>query len=117
MASFAVLEIGELNIKGQIIKYMMREGAGYVPHGYANGYVEFKIGDKDTEYIDFDFDVHGGLTFGDRFTDIAEKEVFWLGFDTAHCQDGPHLDRDYVMREIERLAEQIVVWELKKGVR
>lgn len=61
-----------------------------------------------------DFEVHGGLTFsGDWGTDL-----WWLGFDTAHCYDrvpgmqpfspkAKYRTLEYVKHEIERLAHQV----------
>lgn len=81
-------------------------------------------------------DVHGGLTFAAKCqTDeqdddpgkhichtgnVANKEVWWFGFDCAHCDDVcPGMDRqfaghgesyrgfEYVKQEVESLAQQL----------
>ncbi len=76
-----------------------------------------------------DFNVHGGITYGARCDDERichvprqgeEKEVFWLGFDCAHCEDlcpnsisnwrtdAVYRDIEYVTGEVDKLADQIV---------
>lgn len=69
---------------------------------------------------DIAFDVHGGLTYsgsGDNGYPV-ESEGWWFGFDCSHYGDGsldpdmpssgPVRSEEYVARECERLAEQIV---------
>ena len=78
-----------------------------------------------------DIDVHGGLTFSGRCRpgedeskgichtgDVANKTVWWLGFDCAHCDDVlPAYDikyfgecyknMAYVKRQVTYLAKQV----------
>jgi acetyltransferase-like isoleucine patch superfamily enzyme len=85
------------------------------------GYVEI---DKDnklhgTPYLDLNFEVHGGITYGDTTGDCS---IF--GFDCAHFGDmtffkgsiGDHVgiyrDMDYVTKECEKLAEQFSEWSI-----
>lgn len=87
-----------------------------------------------TDYWDIkeDIDVHGGLTFADvcgpsedpsrgicHTGGVANKKVWWLGFDCAHSGDiCPKLERNYcgydmyrrfgyVKNEVEYLASQL----------
>lgn len=89
-------------------------------------------------YETVDVEVHGGLTFADRCAPNANQErsichmdefavhktVWWLGFDCAHCDDlcPAYMDQDYinsthciyrdfnyVQREVESLAKQLMV--------
>ena len=48
--------------------------------------------------IDFDIDVHGGVTYG-------VDGNGWIGFDTAHYNSGDW-SRDEVLEEARRLAKQ-----------
>ena len=73
------------------------------------------------DYMDIDYDVHGGLTYGDG--DLYHQDnpdgLWWFGFDCAHLGDltpgfgssvftGTRVYRDvnYVKRETEELAAQ-----------
>lgn len=101
--------------------------------GVSEGHPAFK-----KDYGDIDVDVHGGLTFADEcqpgFEDkvICHKpapgepdNVWWLGFDCAHCDDlapgyhpilgdeysslfnGVYRDINYVRTECASLAAQL----------
>lgn len=129
------IETGVMNILGHRIKFLIRQidfGVDSIKHGYGNGYVEFRgqelfkeaykcpvTGrDKYPEIDDLDFKVHGGITFASKFNDLPEdNDIFWLGFDTCHFEDGEHLDRQFVLGEIEKLANQVLSWEIDQGVR
>lgn len=90
-------------------------------------------------YYDVEVDVHGGLTFADRCNPhpegdhrgichieegAANKTVWWLGFDCAHAwdicpkydwsflHDACYRDFDYVKKETERLASQLLNYAL-----
>ena len=88
--------------------------------------------DYDAVYDELEIDVHGGLTFADRCRpqedpskgichsgEVANKVVWWLGFDCAHLGDiAPKYDRcsdpcdtykniKYVTREVTYLASQL----------
>lgn len=88
-------------------------------------------------YDEVDVDVHGGLTFSDPCYEsdnpakgichISEEEVWWLGFDCAHCYDitpkpipgftpfwkdplfgdCTYKDFEYVTNEVNKLAVQL----------
>lgn len=107
---------------------------GYVGVPESNQWFDVDYGlveAPDSEWLD----VHGGLTFGDRCNpstdesrhvchsgDIANKTVFWLGFDCAHSddicpqyhkEDETLFDRTYktlayVKNQVELLASQVV---------
>lgn len=79
----------------------------------------------DLKYDDVPVDVHGGLTFGSRkLVGVRETdEGSWFGFDCAHLGDamvnmsshlaqGHHWTTEEVVKETERLAEQLskVTW-------
>ena len=74
---------------------------------------------------DIIFDVHGGLTYsgGSGNCPVQAADLWWLGFDCGHCNDGP-IDLDpernwggvvrelpYVEAECERLAAQLKEYE------
>ena len=104
------------------------------PVGALCGYVGVPPGHHHfgKDYNDVDARAHGGLTFsakcgetrenGSGICHVApgEPELWWLGFDCAHCDDlspqmtshyGSEIYRniDYVKRECARLAAQLVV--------
>lgn len=120
---------------------------GYVgvPEGHpwhGAHYDSVGFGDKAPDEYDPDWypDVHGGLTFSDGCRhdpdpaqgichvpqDGEPDNVWWLGFDCAHCDDmtrmsypsefrdrypsnnGIYRDVDYVKAECARLAQQVV---------
>lgn len=83
-------------------------------------------------YDDVNVDVHGGLTYADRCSGElchvpqpgTPDNVWWLGFDCAHCHDitpatmkyrsqfpasyeEAYRDLSYVRAETERLADQL----------
>lgn len=71
-------------------------------------------------------DIHGGLAFGepieeikadgwrndtecidfDNFDEIP-KDYWVFGFDTMHFDDGPHLDREWCIKETKDLLKQL----------
>jgi hypothetical protein len=68
--------------------------------------------------LDILFDVHGSLTYGQDAKDgypVPNSNDWWFGFDCAHCDDGnyfmpgPVRTEDYVVKECEELASQIVI--------
>lgn len=51
---------------------------------------------KENITLDLLFDVHGSLTFSDGGKDgkyPIESDLWWLGFDCGHCEDGIDLDK------------------------
>lgn len=56
------------------------------------------------------FDVHGSLTFAKSGAYPVESDLWWFGFDCAHCDDDEDGGRslEYVTNECESLAKQIV---------
>lgn len=81
-------------------------------HDWYNGYVETILA---KDYDDLNINVHGGLTFGGElgFEELKGKRFY--GFDTAHAfDDNPNIQNlDYVTKETEQLADQII--ELEKA--
>jgi len=67
--------------------------------------------DKPRATMDLVFDVHGSVTYtgkGERSCLPKENGVWWIGFDTAHCDDNPEdCNESYCANECERLAAQI----------
>lgn len=82
--------------------------------GHLCGYVKIPEGHPShgKDYFDIDVDVHGGLTYG-QFRD----DGYWIGFDCAHFGDllpkspsrfgGVFRDKEYVLRELKHMTEQI----------
>ncbi len=70
------------------------------------------------------FEVHGGITFSDRFE--HESDGWWFGYDCAHAGDlvksegMPHFqgdvwrDEEYCIKECEKLAKQLVKFKLEE---
>lgn len=100
--------------------------------GYANGYVAVPPEHPayGRNYEDVEVDIHGGLTFGVKKSSIVNPEWwndveplgfdavsqipddYWIfGFDTFHYQDGPHLNRDWCVKEVGYLKEQLEMME------
>lgn len=94
------------------------------PHGYANGYVavppEHPLYEK--HYDSVDLNVHGGLTYSDKyrnqfldpeFLDGEVPEDYWVfGFDTCHWGDNlDNCDREYCINEVTHLKEQLEQWQ------
>jgi hypothetical protein len=103
--------------------------------GFLCGYVAVPEGHPDFEktYDDIGVDVHGGLTYAAHCSGHichvpapgAPDNVWWLGFDCAHCWDiapgrvaddkryglhdpmSQYRDIRYVRREVESLADQL----------
>lgn len=115
------------------------------PIGHRNGYVAL-LSDNILLYskwndLEQDINCHGGITyFGDgqwqgaNINELLEnnpenKQVFWLGFDTAHSMDAPDptlmtnpylsmgfrnegimRTTEYVAKECEDIIDQLVLW-------
>lgn len=83
-----------------------------VPAGWGNGYIGLP---KDhpwygKHYDDIDVDVHGGLTYSEDHKPKHEPDgLWWIGFDTGHYQDGPHLTEEYVDHQIANLVIQALL--------
>ena len=76
-------------------------------HDSYNGYVETTLNQP---YDVVDVRVHGGLTFGfGNIISVNIKGKFY-GFDTGHYNDKgiTHRDINYMTKECERLAEQLI---------
>jgi len=98
------------------------------------GYIGLPKGHKleERDYSDFDFDVHGGLTFGSSaFTFKEDTHDYYFGFDCMHCDDGADIKtmienganqhelfiasifqgevrtKEYVLNELKSLVTQI----------
>ncbi len=60
---------------------------------------------KEAVTLDILFDVHGSLTFADKFKD---DDGWWFGFDCNHFGDRPEIQGEaYTARECVQLAQQI----------
>ena len=67
----------------------------------------------ENETIESYFDVHGGITFAGRISDLNND--WFLGFDCNHHGDNPMIqDADYTERECKNLIDQIVALEEKE---
>ncbi len=99
--------------------------------GHWCGYVGVSINHPDfgKQYDDVDVDVHWGLTFADKCQEVKDESggichkdpsndnVWWFGFDCAHCDDvapyemfprsGTYKTLGFVEGECERLAQQL----------
>lgn len=123
----------------ELDRYEWRSPEGLVclivrtPMGHLCGYVGVPPGHPyhGVGYDDLDIEVHGGLTYAGackgkicHVPRDGEPEVWWLGFDCAHCFDlSPGLvasvelaweadgceyrDKAYVEAEVNRLAAQL----------
>ena len=67
----------------------------------------------ENERIESCFDVHGGITFAGKNSDLNNDWV--LGFDCAHYGDNPIIqDADYTEKECKKLIDQIVALERRE---
>lgn len=97
--------------------------------------LEGDIDDDSAVRIDCYFDVHGGITYADGGANSKypiESDLWWFGYDCAHCDDGKDLSvvnekirkiemmypthgiirtLDYCIDECKNLAEQLVKFE------
>ena len=108
-----------------IITVIVERDHPYIEHGWGNGYVLIPPEHPwhGLPYDNIPVDVHGGLTFGSsisnapwvKYHPILQKnenrgrnyqDYFVYGFDTAHLGDGPHLTKEWVLKETQYLAEQ-----------
>lgn len=48
---------------------------------------------SDNARIGYYFDVHGGITYAGGQNYPVESDLWWFGFDCAHCGDGKDLDK------------------------
>lgn len=66
--------------------------------------------DEATCPIDLAIDVHGGITFADRW---AKDGPWFFGFDCGHCDDTPETcDLDYVRGQCALMAKQLKALEV-----
>ncbi len=86
---------------------------------------------EDNVSMDLLFDVHGGITYSDKFYRCIKKRGWWIGFDCAHLGDGKDTDimddknkkiftnylflhdeysksKEYVEQECKNLIDQII---------
>lgn len=73
--------------------------------------------------MDFDFNVHGGVTFSDTVHAWGHGDMWWIGFDTSHGWDLGYMsaghvdveympkmtykDKQYTINECRKLAKQL----------
>lgn len=123
--------ICKLIIESDMSKSMKELGLSSIfEHGWGNGYVLLSHNHPlhGVNYDNFYPDVHGGLTYGNRFDsdnflhwigvrdfdgDITIENYdkfhgYWIfGFDTAHYEDnGYNCPKEYVMSETEKLLSK-----------
>lgn len=109
------------------IRIVKNNWAGYMPHGWGNGYVIIPIGHKlhGIDYYELNnmlgeqlsYFVHGGLTYAEllkkddvaHFNCIAEDVGSWVvGFDTAHYGDTlDNWNEKDVLEEAENLKKYL----------
>lgn len=89
------------------------------PLGAWCGYVGVLEGHPDygVDYGTLDYEVHGGLTYGQMGDGLRDETLWWLGFDCAHYNDfvpllgrpfeGTYHTIEYAKKETENLARQI----------
>lgn len=59
---------------------------------------------SDNARIDYYFDVHGGITYSSGQGEYPiESNLWWFGFDCAHCDDGKDLDKAFEYGLIDQL--------------
>ena len=78
--------------------------------GYYNGYVEIPKEHKlyGVKYRDFDYDfnVHGGVTFtGTTYVDGIDENVWLIGFDCNHAWD--NLDVEEMEQYFDGISEEV----------
>ncbi|MDR2880865.1 MAG: hypothetical protein LBV29_03050 [Azoarcus sp.] len=101
----------------------------YVMRSHRCGYVCVSQGHvlHGKDYLDSDFDVHGGLTYANDAVGNLPRasDEWWFGFDCNHVQDGsdnpifnlvkdpnaPVRTLEYCEAECEKLAQQLVNYE------
>jgi hypothetical protein len=66
--------------------------------GHRCGYIAIPKGHElyGKDYDEIDISIHGGLTYGEYsengYPVETEEQVYWIGFDCAHCGDAKDLD-------------------------
>ena len=81
----------------------------FLPWGYRCGYVGIPFGNKyyNVDYMNIPVDCHGGLTYAESsLCGQEDKDLWWIGFDCAHCFDGydfKKLDEYYPDRNKDRI--------------
>ena len=63
----------------------------FLPWGYRCGYVGLPSNNEyyNVDYNNIPVDCHGGLTYSESALALQEdKDIWWIGFDCAHCFDG-----------------------------
>lgn len=67
----------------------------------------------ENETIEFYFDVHGGITFAEKISELNND--WFLGFDCRHFGDNPMIQNaSYTERECKNLIDQIIALEEKE---
>ena len=79
-------------------------------NGWGNGYATIHKGHplflKDTEFLEYFINAHGGFTYAEL--NQNNKDEYIVGFDTAHIYDTAEVQNEqYVKNEAENLAKQI----------
>lgn len=68
----------------------------FLPWGYRCGYVGLPSNNEyyNVDYMNIPVDCHGGLTYAESSLCMQDdKDIWWIGFDCAHCFDGYDLEK------------------------
>lgn len=90
---------------------------------FRTGYVGIPEGHKlyGIDYNEIPIDCHEGLTYSNYYlTDQKDKDIWWIGFDTANCGDGydfekaKELFKDYpdtleLIEQVEQINKMVYV--------
>jgi hypothetical protein len=86
--------------------------------GWGNGYILIPEGHPlhGKHYDDIDVEVHGGLTFSEKASDLThwkeikeeDRKSWVIGFDTCHCDDNSeNWNKEKVRKETNKLLKQL----------
>ena len=82
--------------------------------GHRCGYVGLPKNSKYYEvgYDEIDIDCHGGLTYAsDRLYEQNDTDIWWIGFDCAHCDDSKDYESLYKYYTDDRSREMFNFWK------
>jgi hypothetical protein len=79
---------------------------------------------EDSDYMTPDcyFDVHGGITYaggGNNSTYPVESDLWWLGFDCAHCGDGKDYEKvkEYQLMDVNHVNNLIEIDDMYPDIK
>ena len=82
--------------------------------GHRCGYVGLPKNNKyyGMGYEEIDIDCHGGLTYAsDRLYEQNDTDIWWIGFDCAHCDDAKDYESLYKYYTDDRSREMFDFWK------